>query len=82
VPPQAAPVHAPQSLEQALKVWRMREAQRQSTAPFDLLHDRTIREIAAQRPQSIEDLHNVDGIDGAWIDRFGEAVCSVVAQHA
>jgi ATP-dependent DNA helicase RecQ len=82
VAPKAIAEADPQSLELALKVWRMREAQRQSTAPFDLLHDRTIREIAAQKPQSVDALRAMDGIDGAWIDRFGAAVCSLVAQHA
>jgi ATP-dependent DNA helicase RecQ len=59
----------------------MREAQRQSVTPFALLLDGAIREIAARKPQSADALRSIAGIDGAWIDRFGEAICSVVAQH-
>ncbi len=72
----------PETLEQALKVWRMHEARRQSTKPFDLLLDRTIHEIAATRPQSVDDLRSVPGVDAAWAERFGAAVCTVIAQHA
>jgi ATP-dependent DNA helicase RecQ len=60
----------------------MREAERQSMTPFALLLDGTIREIATRKPRSVNALHGVAGIDGTWIDRFGEAICSVVAQHA
>jgi ATP-dependent DNA helicase RecQ len=72
----------PQSLEFALKVWRMREAQRLETAPFDLLHDRVIHEIAAGKPRSVDALLAIPGIKPAWAQQYGEAVCSVVAQHA
>ncbi len=77
-PPQPEP---PQSLEYALKVWRMREARRLEQAPFDLLHDRTIRELAAEKPRSIDALQTIHGIDSAWAQRHGEAVVSVIAQH-
>ena len=70
------------SLEQALKVWRMREAKRLDRAPFDLLRDGAIREIVASKPRSVGDLLEVSGVDSDWVERFGEAVCGVVAQHA
>ena len=72
----------PRSLEQALKVWRMHEAKRLEKAPFDLLRDGTIREIAASKPLSVDDLRGIAGVESAWADRFGPAVCSLVAQHA
>jgi ATP-dependent DNA helicase RecQ len=80
-PKPAAPV-PPESLEYALKVWRMREAQRRDTKPFDILQDRTIREIAANMPRSLDDLLHIPGINQAWAQQHGEAVCSLVEQHA
>lgn len=80
VEPQTVPVLS--TLEQALKVWRMHEAKRQERAPFALLQDRTIHDIAASRPSSVDALRGVPGLDGAWVDRFGEAVCTVIAQYS
>ncbi len=76
---QAAP--ASRSLEHALKIWRMHEANRIATTPFDLLLDRTIQEIAAAKPRTLADLRKVSGVDGNWADRHGESVCAVVATH-
>ena len=73
---------APISLEHALKIWRMHEAKRLSTTPFDLLHDRTIREIVAIKPLSVDDLRGVTGVASDFADQYGEAVCTVVARNA
>lgn len=77
-PSSAAPTH---SLEHALKVWRMREAQRLNKVPFDLLHDPAIAAIASSLPRSPEALCAIEGIDTAWAERHGDAVCAVIAQH-
>ena len=71
------------SLEHALKVWRMREAQRLNKAPFDLLRDPAIVAIAASMPQSLEALCDVAGVDATWAEKHGDAVCAMVTEfHA
>ncbi|MGI4757456.1 MAG: RecQ family ATP-dependent DNA helicase [Janthinobacterium lividum] len=71
-----------QTLEQALKVWRMQEAKRQATTPFKLLMDQTIEHIAAEKPESVNALREISGLRADWVDRFGEAICTVIAQHS
>jgi len=76
------PTPQPQTLEHALKVWRMHEAKRLSIAPFDLIRDPAIREIATHKPATIAELSNIPGISGTWAQQHGAAVCAVIAQHA
>lgn len=66
-------------LFEALRQWRLDEARRRATAPFVVLHDRTLRAIAASRPRSLDDLHNMPGIGPAKLAAYGEAVLAVVA---
>ncbi len=74
--------YTPASLEQALKVWRMHEAKRQDRAPLDLLQDGLLREIVLQRPRSVAALSSVPGVRRPWVEQFGDAVCTVIAQYA
>ena len=69
------------SLEHTLKVWRMHEAKRLATAPFTLLGDRTLQQLAADQPQTTEDLRRVAGVAGTWAEQHGDAVCAVIAQY-
>jgi ATP-dependent DNA helicase RecQ len=39
-----------------------------------VFHDRTLIEIAAREPLSLEDLGSVAGVGQAKLDRYGEAV--------
>lgn len=74
--------YTPATLEQALKVWRMHEARRQDRAPLDLLQDGLLREIVEHRPRSVAALSNVPGVLRPWLEQFGDAVCTVIAQYA
>ncbi len=69
------------SLEQALKVWRMHEARRLNRAPFDLLRDPAIQEIASLKPRTVEALRTLTCVERGFADQFGEAVCSVIASN-
>ena len=41
---------------------------------YVILHDKTLRELAAQRPTSIDDLQQISGIGAAKIERYGAAL--------
>ncbi|MGI4979868.1 MAG: HRDC domain-containing protein, partial [Janthinobacterium lividum] len=73
---------SPETLEHALKVWRMHEARRQAKTPFSLLLDCTIQRISLARPLTPSALRAVPGVSEQWVDSFGDAVCAVIAQHA
>jgi ATP-dependent DNA helicase RecQ len=66
----------------ALRAWRLDEARRRGIAPFIILHDRTLQEIASARPQTTDALLDVAGIGPAKAAEYGDAIVSVVAAHA
>jgi len=43
-----------------------------------VLHDTSLREIAARRPQSIESLADVSGIGATKLARYGQAIIEAV----
>ena len=59
---------------EALRVWRAEKAREQGVPAYVILHDRTLRELAAQRPQSIAELLLVAGIGVAKAERYGESL--------
>ena len=79
--PKAAIAAPPQTLEHALKVWRMREAARLKVAPFVLLLDATIRNIVEAAPTTPAALGKVRGMTTEVNAEFGPAICAVIAQH-
>ena len=62
---------------EALRVWRAEKAREQGVPAYVILHDRTLRELAAQRPQSIAELLLVAGIGVAKAERYGESLLAL-----
>ena len=67
-----------QALFAALKTWRRDAALAQGVPPYVVFHDRTLLEIAQARPGSLARLGEVGGVGQAKLDRYGEAVLSVL----
>jgi ATP-dependent DNA helicase RecQ len=61
-----------------LRTWRREEAQRQHVPPYVIFHDATLAEIAARRPGSMPALAAVSGVGEGKLERYGDAVLSVV----
>ncbi|HQW19476.1 MAG TPA: DNA helicase RecQ [Rhodocyclaceae bacterium] len=57
-----------------LRAWRAELARTQGVPAYVILHDKTLRELAAQRPTSIDDLQQISGIGAAKIERYGAAL--------
>ncbi|MBX3481745.1 MAG: DNA helicase RecQ, partial [Caulobacter sp.] len=72
LPPESA------HLFEALRDWRRDEAHRQHVPPYVIFHDATLAEIATRRPESLPALAAVSGVGEGKLDRYGEAVLSVV----
>ena len=49
-------------------------------APYVVAGDRTLREIAATRPASLEELGTLYGIGPAKVERYGPGLLEVVAR--
>jgi ATP-dependent DNA helicase RecQ len=65
-----------------LKAWRLAESRTQSVPAFVILHDKTLAEIARQRPPDLSALHEIAGIGAAKLQRYGDALVGLVAGRA
>ena len=76
MPPEAAPVF------DKLRAWRAAEAKTQSVPPYVIFHDSVLREIAAVRPASVEELGQIKGVGASKMQRYGVAVLGVIGEAA
>ena len=63
-----------QALFDALRSWRAGEAKSQAVPPDVIFHDATLREIAAARPESLEELGQIKGVGASKLQRYGGRV--------
>lgn len=64
-----------------LKQWRAAEAKAQDVPGFVVLTDATLTAIAEQRPAGPSALVGIPGIGAAKLDRYGDEVLRVLAEH-
>jgi ATP-dependent DNA helicase RecQ len=62
-----------------LKAWRLAEARAQAVPAFVILHDRTLAEIARERPPDLVALADIAGIGARKLERYGTALIGLVA---
>jgi ATP-dependent DNA helicase RecQ len=77
----AAPVATSKEAEtlfEALRQWRAMEAKAQKLPPYVIFQDVVLREIAAVRPASLNDLGVIKGVGASKLGRYGEDVLAVV----
>jgi ATP-dependent DNA helicase RecQ len=70
---------ADDTLLDRLKAWRLTQSRIQSVPAFVILHDKTLAEIARQRPPDLTALHEIAGIGAAKLERYGAALVGIVA---
>jgi len=70
---------AAQSLFEALRHHRLQIARAQGVPPYVVASDRTLRELAVQRPANARDLLDVHGIGEAKVARYGDGFLAVIA---
>ncbi len=75
------PLAADDPLFEALRAWRSTEARAQSVPPYVIFHDSVLREVAAARPGSMDDLGEIKGVGGSKLSRYGAAVLEIVRGH-
>jgi ATP-dependent DNA helicase RecQ len=69
-------------LFEALRAWRRSVAAAQAVPPYVIFADRTLAEIARERPGSRAALADVNGVGEAKLAHYGAAVLEIVGQHA
>jgi ATP-dependent DNA helicase RecQ len=82
----AAPVEdtagpAAEALFEALRRHRLALARAEGVAPFIIASDRTLRDVAALRPATLDDLRRAYGIGEHKVARYGAGFLEVVAAH-
>lgn len=65
-------------LANCLREWRREEASRQGVPAFVIMHDTTLENICAMRPDSLEALRGVAGIGERKTARYGEKIVEMV----
>lgn len=64
---------ADRPLWEALRTLRKELADEHSIAPFMVFHDRTLRDMLAQRPGSLDEMRSISGVGDSKLERYGEA---------
>jgi ATP-dependent DNA helicase RecQ len=61
-----------------LRLWRSAEAKVQNVPPYVIFHDATLRDIAAVRPGTLDELAQIKGVGASKLARYGAAVLEVL----
>ena len=61
-----------------LKAARSELAQRQNVPAFMIFHDKTLRDMARQRPKSMNEMASVHGVGKAKLGRFGAVFLDII----
>ena len=64
----------------ALRAWRRATANERNVPAYVILHDATLREIAARKPVTLAELGEISGLGTKKLEAYGEAVLAVVAE--
>jgi DNA helicase-2/ATP-dependent DNA helicase PcrA len=70
-----------QALFEELRRWRSQQAKAASVPAFVIFDDKTLTEVAARRPTDRAGLLAVPGIGPVKLERYGDDLLTVVAQH-
>jgi ATP-dependent DNA helicase RecQ len=76
------PDNVDSSLFESLRATRLDLARAKGVPAYVVCHDRTLLEIAAYKPTSIEALAGIHGMGPARIERYGEPFLATVSSHA
>ncbi len=66
------------SIYEQLRQWRLEIARSQGVPAYVILHDKTLRELALQRPGSPQELLDVAGVGEAKAERYGADILRLV----
>jgi ATP-dependent DNA helicase RecQ len=68
-----------ESLVTRLRTWRLERSQKDAVPAYVVLHDATLRELAALRPQTMDELSGVKGFGPVKLERYGDDLLTVLA---
>ena len=62
-----------------LRSWRLERSQQDAVPAYVVLHDATLRELAAARPETLAELAGVKGFGPVKVERYGDELLAVLA---
>jgi len=69
------------ALLDALRSWRATTAREQAVPAYVIFHDATLEAIAANRPQTLDDLGGISGIGAKKLERYGRALLEIAKAY-
>ncbi len=78
--PKEMPTNVDRDLFERLREARLELAKEKGVPAYVVCHDRTLLEMAAQKPQTLSEMANVHGMGPARIEAWGDRFLTVVAQ--
>jgi ATP-dependent DNA helicase RecQ len=70
------------ALFDALRTWRATTARANAVPPYVIFHDRTLHEIAQQRPINVAELRQIGGVGERKAERYGAEISKIVQEAA
>lgn len=65
---------------EALRAWRLERARKDGLSPYIVAYDRSLRQVARERPTSLEALQGIQGFGPAKAIKYGPELLEVVAK--
>ena len=66
-----------EALVTRLRSWRLERSQEDAVPAYVVLHDATLRELAALRPRTTDELAGVKGFGPVKLERYGDDLLAV-----
>ena len=64
-----------------LRAWRLERAREDKVPPYVVFHDAVLHAIAEARPRSLGELSQIPGVGPTKLERYGDAVLTVVVER-
>jgi ATP-dependent DNA helicase RecQ len=81
-PRDEAPTDYDQPLYERLRAWQVETARQLGLPPFFVLHDATLKQIAATHPASLDELATVKGIGPRKLEQYGQSILDVLTNQS
>ncbi|MEM9939490.1 MAG: DNA helicase RecQ [Pseudomonadota bacterium] len=65
-----------------LRSWRVELAKSKGVPPYVIFHDKTLAEIASERPSDLSQLRQITGVGEKKVERYGEDIARIVKEAA
>jgi ATP-dependent DNA helicase RecQ len=76
------PEHYDNSVFEALRTWRLKKAQEIAKPPFVVMHDTTLKAIAASMPATLGELAAIRGIGPHKLEQYGAEILEIMAGYS